>query len=356
MQFNLLKSLVLAGAFFVVAAPREANAQYALDYGFAFGTGNYLGDIGGEELTRRDFAADLHYDATKLSTHAFVRYRLNGAIAVRAQVGTTYIEDSDALSTNPARRTRNAHFQNWIKEVSLRGEVNLFSRSMITRYTSKVRMGFNSYATLGVTGFAHAPKAQIDALAAQYHYEQGNIQSTTGLDYDRWYDLRDAKTENNTYGLVSLGVPLGLGASFIVNYQYRVGLEFIWNLTFTDYLDDVSDTYANPETFAEASYAYSSAEGICLSQPGYADLAASVGVVDPVRFMDNFRWDPAYSSPRGNPDKNDSYGSLQVTVSKVVRQSSNFRRNNYYSKRKSVKRRGNRKPGSRNMGRGRAKF
>ena len=67
------------------------------------------------------------------------------------------------------------------------------------------------------------------------------------------------------------------------------------------------------------------------------------------------RWDAAYESPRGNPDKNDTYGTLQITASKVVMGSSNFRRNNYNSKRRTVKRRPS-KPGSSRMGRGRAKF
>ena len=33
----------------------------------------------------------------------------------------------------------------------------------------------------------------------------------------------------------------------MVNYQFRLGLEFVWNLTTTDYIDDVSFTYADPE-------------------------------------------------------------------------------------------------------------
>ena len=40
---------------------------------------------------------------------------------------------------------------------------------------------------------------------------------------------------------------MGLGASFVLNYQLRIGVEFVWNLTLTDHLDDVSNTYADPE-------------------------------------------------------------------------------------------------------------
>lgn len=352
MQFNLLKSLMFAGAVALATAPSTGMAQYALDYGFAIGTANYLGDIGGEQLTRQDFAADLHYGQTKLSSHVFVRYRLNSTFAVKGQLGTVYLEDFDNLSTNPARMTRNAHFRNFVNELSLRGEVNLFSRPLITRYTSKLRVGVNTYAMLGVTGFVHNPQAQLNPDAAQYHLDQGNLDMTQSqvnlIDHDRWYDLRDYGTEKLTYGSASLGFPLGLGASFMVNYQFRVGLEFVWNLTLTDYLDDVSYTYADPSGLSDI--------GLILSQPSYPDIAESAGIEDAEGYMANFRWDAAYESPRGNPDKNDTYGTLQVTVSKVVMGSSNFRRNNYYNKRKTVKRKPSRKPGSSRMGRGRAKF
>ena len=348
MQRNLLKSLMLMGGLWTALAPQSCEAQYALDYGFAVGTGNYLGDIGGDELTRQDFAADLHYGQTKLSSHVFARYRLNGIFAVRGQLGTVYLEDFDNLSSNLARRTRNAHFRNFVNELSLRGEVTFFSRPMISRYTSKWRIGMNAYATLGVTGFAHAPQAQLDRDAAEYHYEQGNISTNPGeFDYDAWYNLRDYGTEKLTYSRMAMGFPLGVGASFMVNYQFRVGMEFVWNLTLTDYLDDVSYTYADPATLSDI--------GLVLSQPSSLVVATAAGAENPEGLLDSFRWDQSYESPRGNPEKNDTYGTLQVTVSKVVMGSSNFRRNNYYNRRRPTKYKSKRK-GSSRMGRGRAKF
>ena len=325
-----------------------STAQYALDYGFAIGTANYLGDIGGDDLTRRDFSADLHLGQTKLSSHVFARYRLNSVLAVRGQVGTVFLEDYDNLSTNAARVTRNAHFRNFVNELSVRAEVSFFSNPMITRYTSKLRMGMNAYATLGVTGFSHNPQAQLNRDAAEYHFAQGNISTNpTQLNYDEWYDLRDAGTETLSYGQLSVGVPLGLGVSFEVNHQIRVGMEFVWNLTFTDYLDDVSFTWADPSGLSDIQF--------LLSNPSSVVVAEAAGVDNPEAFLDSFRWDEAYESPRGNPEKNDTYGTLQVSVSKVVMSSSNFRRNNYRSARKPSKRSRSRKGNSR-MARGRAKF
>ena len=76
---TLLLALGTTGLF----AP-TASAQYNLDYGFCIGTGNYLGDIGGDKFARRDFVADLHLNQTRLSSHVFVRYRLSRVFAVAA--------------------------------------------------------------------------------------------------------------------------------------------------------------------------------------------------------------------------------------------------------------------------------
>ena len=210
-------------------------------------------------------------------------------------------------------------------------------------------MGVNTYATVGVTGFVHNPQAQLDRDAAEYHYAQGNISTNPSqLNYDRWYDLRDVGTEKLTYGSAALGFPLGLGASFMVNYQFRVGLEFVWNLTLTDYIDDVSFTWADPEGLDDI--------GIILSNPSSASVATDAGVDNTEAWLTSFEYNETWESPRGNPDKNDTYGTLQLTVSKVVMGSSNFRKNNYYNKRRTVKRKPSRKPGASRMGRGRAKF
>ena len=354
MQFNLLKTFTLASLLVAGAAQNQTWAQYALDYGFAMGTANYLGDIGGDDLSRQDFAADLHYGQTKLSTHVFARYRVSSTFAVRAQLGTVYLEDFDNLSSNPARRGRNAHFRNYVNELSLRGEINLFSQPMITRYTSKFRVGVNTYATLGVTGFVHNPQAQLDRDAAEYHYTQGNISTNPSqLNYDRWYDLRDVGTEKLTYGSAALGFPLGFGASFMVNYQFRVGIEFVWNLTLTDYLDDVSFTYADPEGLDDIGLILSSPSSPSSLSPDQEISQSYTSVEHYV--LGNYNWSPHADVPRGNPDKNDTYGTLQITASKVVMGSSNFRRDNYNIKRRTVKRRPS-TPGSSRMGRGRAKF
>ena len=317
----------LLGLLVMLNPCQDAWGQYSWDVGIAAGTGNYLGDIGGGEQTRRDFVADLHLSQTKFSGHAFARYRRGGLLAVKAQLGVVRIEDYDNLSTNLARVTRNAHFRNNIYELSLRSEVNLFSRSAITRHTSRTRVGVNSYALLGITGFLHSPQARLDRDAADYHYAQGSIGTNPVLlDYDQWHNLREFGTETDTYRSGSAGFPIGLGASFIVNYSFRVGVELIWNLTLTDYLDDVSTTWANPENLSDI--------GLILSNPSSPAVAEAAGIADPDAYLNNFRYDDNYSSPRGNPDRNDTYGTLQITLSKVLMTTSDYWNENDNEKKK----------------------
>ncbi len=321
------KSLIiftLGLIMFTFSDTNHAQAQYDLDYGFAFGTGHFLGDVGGKNSIRQNGAADLHLSESRFSSHAFVRYRLNNYITLRGQLGTVAVADDDANSTYLPRVTRNVHFRNMINELSARAEVHFLTLPNLTGRTGKFRMGLQVFGLAGVTGFSHAPQAQMDRNAAEYHFTRGHITSDPMyFDYDRWYDLRAMNTEPGEYSAVAVAIPFGLGTMLTLNNDIRVGVEFVWNLTTTDYLDDVSHTWNNP--------AYLSDIALVLSSPSSAELLiqsdgdAPRDVVGANAFLDgSFYYHEGEGSPRGNPDKNDTYGSLQVTVSKVVKTRSSF--------------------------------
>ena len=75
MQFNLLKTFTLA----TLLVGRRAKPDFGtirLGLRLCHGYRQFPGDIGGDNLTRQDFAADLHLNATKVSSQVFVRYRV----------------------------------------------------------------------------------------------------------------------------------------------------------------------------------------------------------------------------------------------------------------------------------------
>ena len=142
------------------------HGQYRWDVGIAAGTGHYLGDIGGEELTRRDLIFDLHVDQTKFSSHLFARYRFNNIISVKGSFGTVFLEDNDDATINKDRVARNAHFRNRIYESTFRVEGIVWSRPNMLPYKFRRNVRGELYGIAGLTYFRHNPQARITREAA----------------------------------------------------------------------------------------------------------------------------------------------------------------------------------------------
>jgi hypothetical protein len=55
------------------------------------------------------------------------------------------------------------------------------------------------------------------------------------------------------YGTTALAVPVGLGVKFSLSERVNLNFEVTHRFTTTDYVDDVSTTYAGPAAFAPGS-------------------------------------------------------------------------------------------------------
>ncbi|HRF81550.1 MAG TPA: hypothetical protein PL070_15850, partial [Flavobacteriales bacterium] len=50
---------------------------------------------------------------------------------------------------------------------------------------------------------------------------------------------------------IGVSVPVGIGFHFTQRRRHRFGMDLGWRTTFTDYLDDVSTTYKDPDLLPE---------------------------------------------------------------------------------------------------------
>ena len=139
-----------------------------------------------------------------------------------------------------------------------------------------------------------------------YHFNPYTTDSIAGKVF-----LHDVGTEGQYLGLpgypqpynkTQLNIPIGLGIRYEVSEDLSVGLEICFRKLFTDYLDDVSTKYVDWSKVTPSAY-------YTANNNYYLNLAQRLGYrpVDPAKY--------GLGNPRGNPNKNDAFYTIQLTAS-----------------------------------------
>ncbi len=281
----------------VFTTPLIGVAQYNWDIGFQLGGSNYLGEMGGKHDTRRDFVKDIKLEKTQFTAGGFGRYKFNSLISAQLGFNWVRITGADNASTNPARVGRNLNFRDDILELALTAQIFFYEMPDLG-HTYRYRNDFKMYAFGGVGGFYYNPKG---------YDPNGN-----------WVALRPLETEGVNYGKFNVSIPLGLGFLFTINKRHRIGWEFNWRTTFTDYLDDVSREYVDPSTL-------SSDEARIM-----ANRRNELGVVDKEVAATPGQYGHA-GEKRGDPSHKDSYLTTSLYYSYVIRGRSSLYKSKYGS-------------------------
>lgn len=299
----------------LILPPLFSFAQYKWDIGGGIGAANYLGDIGGKtEKTRQSFIKDLVPSQTHPAVTLFARARLFPSIGVKYHLTYGRISGADSLSLNPGRLCRNLSFRNDLFELGAQGEFYIYQINDLG-HGFRYRNDFKLYLFGGASLLYHNPKAYIDG---------------------KWVALQPLGTEGQgvipgtqKYSLFQVVVPVGAGFYFTLDKVNRIGWELGWRTTFTDYLDDVSTTYASPEVFKGNQTAI--------------DLANRTNKVNrnvpgvELPSVQNY----APGEKRGDPSHNDAYIFSTITYSHVIQGRSKFGKKRYhtYFKKNKYKRR-----------------
>ena len=210
---------------------------YALDGGA--GVMNYFGDL--NPLTQY-VSTDI--TATRPNLYFGVMRKLGGRLHARLGFSWGRLTASDFKAANPEhvrhryRYMRNAHFRNDIYELSLIGYYDL----QPSRFVYYKRANATPYLMLGIAGFYHNPVAKTPEAF-------GN----------RWVALRPLATEGQgltrksdgssygkKYSNFQVAIPVGAGVKFKLNDRWDLWFDISYRILFTDYIDDVSRNYANP--------------------------------------------------------------------------------------------------------------
>lgn len=225
------------------------------------GVSNYQGDLGPSNLR-------VSLGKTHASVGGFLRYNFNDYLTGRVNLAYATLSGDDARYD----RGRNLSFRSSILEFAAIGEFNIMGYQPYA-----LQRPFSPYIFVGI-GFTHFnPRTKLDG---------------------EWIELQPLGTEGqgiegypSPYSLFTLAIPVGGGLKYAINDKWNIGIEMGVRKVFTDYLDDVSTSYVDPDLLlannGELSAILSNRSGVEVN-PGDA---------------------------RGNPDSDDWYVITAITVS-----------------------------------------
>jgi hypothetical protein len=186
-------------------------AQKGYETGGWLGTSVYHGDLN----------PNINFKSPGLAGGIIGRYNFNTRVCLKGSLNYGFVKGNDADSKNNFDRNRNLSFQSHLFDLSGAFEFNFldYVHGSRTKY-------FTPYLLGGANLFYYNPTAELRG--------------------DR-YSLRKLGTEGQAsgkeYNPVSVGVIMGVGFKWDINYNYSINIELSTRLLFTDYLDDVSTVY-----------------------------------------------------------------------------------------------------------------
>ncbi len=213
-------------ATLLIAFPLSLLAQDAVvqegEFGVGIGGAHYFGDLNTRAKLNRP----------KPAATVFFRKNFGNYIALR--VGATYAQVgySDIYNDhNEFMRRRNLSFNSSIWELGVQGDFNFY------RFLpGDPDFRFTPYVTLGASIFNYDPYAYLGG--EKYFLRPLNTEGQGDTSFSR-----------KPYSSMAFAIPLGVGFKYALNDRINLGFEVTHRFTNTDYLDDVSTTYADPAIF-----------------------------------------------------------------------------------------------------------
>ena len=196
-----------------------------------FKTSAEVGFFGGGSYYIGDLNPSKHFVYSKLAYGGIFRYNLSTRHSLRFNVTYGNIHGEDAESSDPFQVNRNLSFKSHVLEFAFGMELDLF------RYRiNDMKYPISPYFFYQLAYTRINPKAELDGTdyALQPLGTEGQGSNIPG-------------TKANRYKLNQFTVPLGIGLKFNLRKRLAISIEYGIRKTFTDYIDDVSGNYLDPD-------------------------------------------------------------------------------------------------------------
>jgi len=247
---SILFVFIALMAFKLNAQPKRFRGK-PIEVGITLGASNYYGDL----------TPLIALNETKPMGGIICRFNYSDFLTLRGNALFGQISGDDKNYPNdPVRHKRNLNFTSNIIEFSGTLEWNILGYGE----TQRTNPG-SPYLFAGLGVFKFNPMTQFHYIPGLYDpAEYGDLSKYDG----KWIELQPLSTEGQEttkfnqqrrrYSLTQISVPIGVGYKKQFNEIWAWGIEFGLRKTFTDYLDDISLTYVDPQITTGANTGLSS--------------------------------------------------------------------------------------------------
>jgi hypothetical protein len=220
------------------------------ELGVGIGLANYFGDLNNTASFNR----------SKFSAGVFYSKQYNNYISLRVSGDYSFLGYSDVYSNNPVQQRRNLSFNTNVWEISASGFFNFLK--FIPGFPE---YSFTPYVGVGIGAFSYDPYAYLNG--------------------EKIY-LRPLGTEgqgsalypgSKPYSSVALCIPFTVGIKKALNERMNVFAEVSYRFTNTDYLDDVSGTYA-PDAYSPVDANGNPSTWYLLQDRSYETGSSPIGI------------------------------------------------------------------------------
>jgi len=252
------------------------------------GASNFIGELGGKNGIGTNNMRDFDFPSIRPISHIGYAYKVGPRNIVKSDISFGYLYGNDKFTNEAFRNNRNIHFRSSILEFSTFIEYYIFQEKEGAKYTlsgyrlrpkkksflqmwSSGKINVYPYFFTGISFFHFNPQAKYP--------KDGNITSMQG----KWVNLKPLKTEGQgliptrpEYGLNQIAIPFGFGLKYIMDMYWSFGFDYGMRITFTDYIDDASTTYVDPNLLRSSLGGEQGELAAYFSNPNLYNLGGSI--------------------------------------------------------------------------------
>ncbi len=204
-----MKKLIFYLAFFLPVSLVQAQQVWLTTFG---GISNYQGDLQDKKFT---------FQQSHLALGIGASYEITQQLYVTGNVKIGKLSGDDKNETKNV--SRNLNFTTALSEFNLSLEYDLLNLN---------EQPFTPYLFAGIAVYHFNPYT-FDSLGKKTYLQP------LGTEGQGFYNGR------TKYNLTQISIPFGGGIKLAINENIRIGVEIGFRKLFTDYIDDVSSTYAD---------------------------------------------------------------------------------------------------------------